>query len=106
MDRFCPICNKKLTVQLMIQYNDYFCNAAKDHHFSERVVGEERKMVKFRVSSGKQRLYCKFDYGNGYSEIWEGAENANRVRVEQVFEPNYSSVEGLVSKLRTYLVFS
>lgn len=105
MDRFCPICKIKMSSQHMISFIDHFCNDAKDHHFSERVAGEERKALKLRVNSGKHKLYCKIDYANGYSEVWEGAENADRVRIEHVFEPNFS-VEALVSKIRTYLIFS
>ncbi len=90
----------------MISFIDYFCNAKRDHHFSERVKGGERMVMKVRANPDKQRMYCKIDYANGYTEIWEGIENQDRVKIEQVFEPNFTSLEAFVSKLRTYLVFS
>jgi len=106
VNRFCPICNKKLTDHYMIQYNDYFCPTTNDHHFSERIQGSQRKLVKFRVSEGIIRMYCKINYDLGFSEIWQNYENQTRVRINQVFQPNYASVTELIAKLRTYLVFS
>lgn len=110
MNRSCPICNANLQSAQANEARDdsardYYCSRA-DHHYSERIVGGDPTIMKVRVNSGAHRMYFKIYVEEGYTEIWEGIDSKDRVKVECVFKPDYSNLNTLVDKLRTYLVFS
>lgn len=107
--RSCPICGAeaKLHDNSSNDSNvrDYYCNS-DNHHFSERVRDNEQIVVKYRINPGKRRMYLKVYHLSNYSEIWEGIDAPSRVKVEHIIKPDFSNLDALVNKLRTYLVFS
>lgn len=106
---FCPICQDELKPDPSRQHTDYACYGGDDgnHLYIHRVKDEQITKIKVRLMEpGGEKLYFKINYDHGFSEIWTKANDTNRNRIDSIFDPDFSDVEKLKTKIRTYLVFS
>jgi hypothetical protein len=101
----CLVCGKEMEITHKIKYVDHFCSTQEDHHFSWRIVGGNLAKLRIRFQDGNERLCLKVHYDENYSEVWTGAKS-ERLRINQIIEPNFQDIEKLKNKLRTILVFS
>jgi hypothetical protein len=114
-EKNCPICNKKMSVENKIKYIDYKC-VTDEHYYGVRIVedtftNELRPLkVKIRLGDDKVKSFLlKINYDEGFSEVWTRSgktESANRSRIEKVFTPDFSNMDKLLNKIKTYIVFS
>lgn len=108
MDKNCPICNKKLTMNHQITRVDYHCYpAAKDHHYAERNERDLLTEIKIRISPNKDKLFLKVDFKSGNSEVWTTPDDrANSIRINHIIPLEFDDMKKLEDKIRTYLLFS
>lgn len=113
----CPICTKLLDKQDKIKYIDYHC-MQDDHYFGERFVHQELTKVKIRFREPNQeKFYIKFHYDTDFTEVWsikpppDGMEvdeytKPARIPISGTFVPDYTDIDKLKQKIKTYLLFS
>lgn len=109
MKHLCPICQRKLTKDDKIKYVDYHCSPVKeDHHYIVRERKGVQLKVKIRLSDAVGHVYLKINFDEGYLQAWTkpGTEGEDRTRVDQIFYPDFTQIEKLREKIRTYLLFS
>lgn len=107
MKRLCPICQHEMIKYKQDAYTDYMCNSSDNkHHYSERRVDGEVERIKIRVKMTDRRFYCQLFVKDGFSEIWEGIENPNRVKINSLIDLNMDNIQSIENKIKTYLVFS
>lgn len=108
MKHLCPICQRELKKEHMISYVDYHCFPAKEnHHYSTRFKDDQMLQMKVRLQTPDDtKLFFKIFLTEGYTEVWTKINDRNRVKINQVFEPDFSQPEKLVKKILTYLIFS
>ncbi len=102
----CPICQRVLTEEHKISYIDYYCSPSReDHHYAVRFKGDEVIKMKVRLTDSQSTLYVKMNFDEGYLEVWT-KENQNRIKINQTFTPDFTEIDKLKTKIRTYLTFS
>lgn len=108
MDHVCPICKRELTEQHQIAFKDYHCFPPPvDHHYSKRIKDDKLVTIKVRLSPLLERLFFKINFMEGYTEVWTKPDKKeSRVRVNQTFTPDFSDLNTLFKKIKTYLLFS
>lgn len=107
MDRICPICNRELTESKDTKHTDYSCYPPKkDHHYAERFVEEIKTAIKVRLSPPEGRIFFKIYYERQCMDIWTVPEQREKILVNHLFEPDFTDVQGLFHKMKTYLLFS
>ena len=113
MDRMCPICQNKMEEDQRMQgekllYSDYRCFPSQpDHHYCERISGQDILKLKVRISTNDERWFLKINFDDGFSEIWtKPSDETSRVRINHTFTPNLQDLDGLLKKLKTYITFS
>lgn len=86
---------------------DWTCKSQDDHHFSYRVLDE--KIIKMRIrltEPGRDgALRLKIHYDLGFSEVWTKAGSSHRIKINSIVVPDFSDLEKLKNKIKTYLVF-
>ncbi len=105
----CPICQKEMTKEHKIKFIDYYCDPPQpDHHYSIRYVDTQVMKVKVRLTDVKHRdtLFFKIDYVEGNTQVWITPNDPKRTVIPQTFTPDFSQIDKLRAKIRTYLVFS
>lgn len=109
MEHSCPICQRALERDDRTKYVDYHCSPPKeDHHYAKRVSPmNELLKVKARISHDGEKMFLKLHYDEGYCQVWTNPDDdASKIRINSLFEPDFSDLTALKTKLRTYLVFS
>lgn len=103
---FCLVCGNEMTMDHKIEYADYYCALRDTHHFSYRV--KENRMIKLRVrlGEGRDKIQLKVHYDDGYSEIWRSSRSVNRPRINHIIAPDFTDLEKLKNKIKTYLLFA
>lgn len=112
----CPVCSATLVKEDKLKYIDYYCKHNRDDHsYGIRYVKDELTKVKVRFREpNKDKLYIKFHYDLGHMEVWgikNHPENVDpdvpvRITIAGTFIPDFSDVEKLKQKIKTYLIFS
>ena len=107
MDRICPICSRELTESKENKHVDYACYPPKtDHHYVERFVDEVKTSIKVRMTPPEGRIFFRIFYERQHMEIWTVPEQHEKIRVDNIFEPDFTDIPALFQKMRTYLLFS
>ena len=111
MEYNCPICQRKLTKEHKISHIDYHCYPPLlDHHYAKRVDRENKLLqVKIRLTEENDTtLYYKIDLEENQSYVWTkpGAIDKNRIKIDYAIIPDFTDLEKLKLKLKTYIIFS
>ena len=108
MDHLCPICKRALTKEDLFKYVDYLCwPTKKDHHYVERIRNGHLDIIKVRISPKDSKLFFKINYEKGFTECWVGgAHDANRIKIENTFVPDFTDMTKLEAKIRIWLLLS
>lgn len=109
MEHLCPICQRKMTKEDKIKYKDYYCSPVQsDHHYSVREVKKIETKIKIRLSDSNGNLYLLVNYVEGFLQVWTKADipHEQRTQINQIFYPDFTQIEKLRAKIRTYLTFS
>ena len=107
MDRICPICNRALTETKDIKHVDYTCYPPlPDHHYAERFVEDDRTSIKVRLNQDEGRIFFRLHNELRCMDIWTVPEQREKIRVNHIFDPDFSDLKVLYSKMKTYLLFS
>lgn len=112
----CPVCQVTLLKEDKLKYIDYYCKHSRDDHsYGVRYVRGELIKIKVRFREpNKDKLYIKFHYDLDYIEVWSVkycSENVDpdvpvRIPIAGTFVPDFSDVDKLKQKIKTYLIFS
>jgi hypothetical protein len=108
MEHNCPICQTKLAREHKISYIEYHCFPPRDdHHYAKRIKREDSSMLQFKVrlTESGNNLYLKVDTENGQSFVWSKAGSDERVKIDQIVSTDFSDIDKLREKIKTYLVF-
>jgi hypothetical protein len=111
MEHQCPICQNKLEPQEnKILYQDYVCRYNLDSHsfiYRYRPAVNEVAQLKVRITDDDgSKLYFKVYYDQDRSEVWTRTNDNQRINIEHAFVPDYSDLDKLKQKIRTYIIFS
>lgn len=105
--KHCPICKKDLEMDSEFSTTkiDFVCR--RDNHFyGHRIKNDQVTMLKARVmDENKNKFYLKSYYDKGIMEIWTKANDAKRTIINNIFEPDFSDIDKLIVKIKTYLLF-
>jgi len=109
----CPICQAELkqdyrSERKPLHEHDFTCSMRDDNHsYSIRTVDDTMVKIKVRLQdTDDERLIFLIDYADHKLEIWTKAGQTNRVVIPVSFEPDFSDIEKLKEKIRTYLIFA
>lgn len=107
MEKFnCPICQSELVLENKTKSKDYSC-ISDDHFYAHRVKENTITKLKVRfVEPNGNKLYFKINYDLGISEVWTKANDNRRTTIDTIFTPDFTDINKLKSKIKTYLVFS
>ena len=106
--QICPICHEEMEMEHMITYIDFHCKHHRDHHFGKRLRQSDKELdrVKLRVTdSNGEKLYIQIYFQDGYCEVWKHNCTTKRYRINHTFVPDYSNLDSIMNKIRTYLTF-
>lgn len=111
IDNHCVICKKEMEIDERPKYSDYTCRTEDDHFFAKRIKDDTLLKLKVRFSESGSKIYLKINFDEGFSEVWsntntKGHNNTQRVRIDSIFEPDFSDIQKIKSKIITYLTFS
>ena len=111
MEHNCPICQSQLEPQdHKILYQDYLCKKNIDHHaymYRYRPAQNEMVQLKVRITDEDgSKIYFKVYYDQNRSEVWTRSNDNQRITIDHAFVPDYSDLEKLKQKIRTYIIFS
>jgi hypothetical protein len=107
MNNQCPICKSEMNKNDLVSYIDYFCWPIKeDHHYSRRIRGTELQIEKIRISTKEETFYLKLDYSNILSEIWTKPNGSHKVQLDHLINVDFTDLNKLEEKLKTYILFS
>ena len=104
----CPLCQAELEVNNKLKYIDYSCVYKDDHYYAKRIKDGELTKVKVRFTdpTSGEKLYLKINYDLGGSQVWTKSNDNVRTEIQSVWVPDFSDIDRLKNKIRTYLVFS
>jgi hypothetical protein len=114
----CPVCGNNLQIVDHIDYADHSC--WKDDHFygirinSDKFISANEpeptyvtphiSIIKLRLTENNSKKYIKIDYENQITEYW--VDTGNRIRLNLVFEPNFSDYQKIFNKIKSLLIFA
>lgn len=110
----CPICQKQLERINKIKYIDYQC-AGEEHYYGKRIKDSVLTAVKIRFKeSDGSKLYIKFYYDTNVTEVWskkpldqtDQYSKQNRIPIDRTFVPDFTDLDKIKQKIKTYLLFS
>ncbi len=109
--QICPICTKDMIEENKIKYIDYYCRERADHFYACRILNNEQIKIKMRFTDTlengtKEKLFLKVNFDEGTSQVWTKNNDNNRIQIDQIFNPDFSDLDKLKVKIRTYLLFS
>lgn len=109
----CPICHHEMEMTHLISYKDYYCRGGDEHFYGKRVKNNvlTKLKIRFKEVSG-EKIYIKFNYDLNSMQVWskkpgdfDDSRDA-RIPIEGTFEPDFSDINKLKSKIKVYLTFS
>lgn len=84
-------------------YTDHVC-VQPDHTLAYRV--RNGVFAKIRVGfRGKEKLFLKVHYDEGYSEVWTW-HISSRLKINQIVYTDFSNIVKLKDKIKTLLLFA
>ena len=107
----CPICKSELELEIRnrssaIETTIQYCRYNSDNHFyGKQLLKDDIIKLKIRLIENNNYLNIRFDYELNFMEVWSDSD-FNRIRIEYTFVPDFSDIEKLKSKIKTYLLFS
>lgn len=108
----CKICESELIQSIKtiknIHYHDYKCNENLDHHlYIEREIDGELITLKVRLSLDNEDIIFKINYNECITEIWNTrSEYPEKIIINTILNPDYSDLNKLKSKIKTFIAFS
>jgi hypothetical protein len=105
----CPICQNEMVIdEHKIKYVDYVCRFDLDDHlYMHRVCQDKIMQLKIRFTEpDHSRIYVKIYYDQGKSEVWTRSQDNERIKIGHVFDLDFSEIDKLKRKIKTYLLFS
>lgn len=96
-------------------YTDYACYKSSDiHSYRVRLFSGLPLLLKVRLTCNEpkigNRLFLKMNFQKGISQVWQldmdQKTKSERITINHVFAPDWSQIDKLKNKIRTYLVFS
>ncbi|CAB4196600.1 hypothetical protein UFOVP1290_120 [uncultured Caudovirales phage] len=121
MKHICPICQSEMTSGYgKIIYQDFSCRKDLDNHIylyryyeafnkanSLNQNSEHISELKFRLTeSDGFKLYVKIYYDQYRSEVWTKTNDNKRINIPKIITLDFSDLDKLKSKIKTYLIFS
>lgn len=103
---FCLICGKEMTLAHKINYADYHCAHQDGHHFAYRIKENSMTKLRIRLGEGADKIHLKVHYDQGYSEVWSKSRSVNRPRINHIVSIDFTDLDKLKNKLKTYLLFA
>ena len=107
----CKICKSEMVISLLDR--SFYCrNNANDHFYGERFLADTLMKIKIRLTDeGGEKLYISFDYKSNTTEVWSRKlslrdNDTVKIPIDGTFIPDYSDINKLKSKIKTYLLFS
>jgi len=107
----CLICNKKLEREdnssikrKWAKQHDFICRNDSKHFFAMRRMGETVVKLKFRIEDDDEsNIFVQLNYDQSFTEIWK--KDSNKIKIESFPSLDFSDIEKLKKKIKTYLVF-
>lgn len=89
-------------------YHDYKCNKNLDHHlYIERNLDGTLIITKTRLSIDNEDIIFRINYNDSTTEIWNARSDYPEIlKLNVVFNPDYSDLNKLKLKIKTFMVFS
>ncbi len=115
MKHVCPICQSEMVYDYgKIIYQDFSCRKDLDSHIYLYRYYKEKldytnhiSELKFRLSDPDgSKLYTKIYYDQNRSEVWTKTNDNKRVNIPKVISLDFSDLDKLKCKIKTYLLFS
>lgn len=109
LEHICPLCHAPLTEDAPSTSGsiDYHCMRADDHYYAHRVKNNEITKVKVRFTEfDGDRLTFKINYDQGTCQFWTQRSEHNRTEIQTIFTPDFSDIDKLKTKIKTYMIFS
>lgn len=111
----CPICTCELSLSeetsSLHKNSIYSCRAFTKNHMYSLLLSEDSKILKFKLrltNDDDSKITCKIHYDSGYSEVWTGISFnlSDRININHIIELDFSNIEKIKKKLKTYMLFS
>ena len=100
----CPICKRKLTKFSFSKEIDYSCTPSMmNHHYAIRFLNKEKFVVKFRLTVNQEDLMVRINYHDKFIEIW--GNNKPKIKINYIFEPDFTNLDKLFNKIKAYVAF-
>lgn len=107
-NNICPICKNTLSVSdtSTQSYADYHCNH-KDHFFAKRMMMGQLIKVKLRVpDKDNPPLYIKVNFDDNSTQVWKKHSTIPRINIDHACKLDFSDLDKIKNKIKTYLLFS
>lgn len=104
----CPICQNSLSEEEVFHQSeekDFVCHK-ENHFFGARLKDNKPIALKLRLTDGKDKLYLRINYEANYSSIWTKADEPRPIKVPGVISSDFSDLDKIKRKIKTYLLFS
>jgi hypothetical protein len=101
---FCLVCHQEMSVTHELLWSEYFCSQP-DHHFYYRVSNHRMTTLRVRFGEGDKKMFLKVYYHAGCSEVWSRSRSINRIKINRIIVPDFTDLDKLKNKIKTYLVF-
>lgn len=103
----CPLCHNEMICEskLLAPIADYICRNKEDHWFAERVENTKIIYMKMRINENERSYYLIINYTKNIMQVWSHKDR-RRILIRHVFVPNFSNLDKLKNKIKTYLVLS
>lgn len=106
MPENCPVCHHEMYVRKFSDpTTDYICEGNNDHWFGIREEYNKTIYLKVRFTQSHNKYYLMINYPKNLTQVWT-AKNKTRIRIHSVFTPDFSDINKLMNKIKTYLVLS
>ena len=105
----CPICKNILTDDDAFDkiYQDLSCRSNKNHFYGIRLKNNETIVIKYRFSENNINFHTKIDFESNNLVIWRRPGlSKNFLQTTENIKLDFSNVEKLNRKIKTYLLFS
>jgi len=109
MEHVCPICHQPTQIDRDEKnFKDYICRTDVDKHvYMYRIVKDTMTQLKVRMTEEDgSKLYFKVLYDQDRSEVWTKTNDNERINIGKAFVPDFSDLDKLKVKIKTYLLFS
>lgn len=102
----CPICLSLMRLDNKTEYDNYDCSKNSDHYLSQRLFKGEKMKLKIKLNElNGDRYHLLINYDAGTSEVWmynQSSGKTEKIIVKNVNEPDFTNLDKLKLKIRTY----